>query len=557
MEHSVRTTASQTHRLPFRALVDLTSLLLILIPAVYIAIANVANTYDDAFITYRYAYNLATGQGFVYNPGEWYLGTTAPLYGLLLGVLGWINPEAIPLISGAISGLSLALCGVALYVYGRLHEQALCGLLAGLFFAACPLLFATFGGEMLFQAALILWAFVLYRLDRTIIAALLLALAVLTRADGAAALGVVGLHYVVTRRKLPWREMACVAIVLLPFALLAWVFYGSPLPATLDAKLAQRDSGMWPAFGEGMFEWIRAFTMQGTSEIFPGLPAAPNAIRFIGFVALGIPALLYFRFWLLPLAWIAIYLLVYLALDVPFYHWYIVPAALALMILAGCGVAGVIEGVVYLVGRVLRRTTNDERRTTNDEQPALSGAKGRTTNDERRTSAEDDGNVSSGLKPVPYSLFPVPFRSLLATLAVLALLPGIAAQIRDVQRLSLKPNPTEAQYEQTGRWLAENTPPDSSVGYFEIGYLGYYARRTLIDPLGLIDPTIAPHVATRDFTWAYEHYRPTYIIQNQRIFTEYIGQVVKKPWFQAEYRQVAVIEQSGIPPLIIYERQTQ
>ena len=33
---------------------------------------------DDAYITYRYARNLADGAGFVYNPGERVLGTTPP-----------------------------------------------------------------------------------------------------------------------------------------------------------------------------------------------------------------------------------------------------------------------------------------------------------------------------------------------------------------------------------------------------------------------------------------------------------------------------------------------
>ena len=42
--------------------------------------------FDDAFITFRYARNLALGHGFVYNPGEWVLGTTAPAFGLLLAI---------------------------------------------------------------------------------------------------------------------------------------------------------------------------------------------------------------------------------------------------------------------------------------------------------------------------------------------------------------------------------------------------------------------------------------------------------------------------------------
>jgi hypothetical protein len=43
--------------------------------------------YDDAFITFRYARNLAEGYGFVYQAGEWVLGTTTPLFGLLCAAL--------------------------------------------------------------------------------------------------------------------------------------------------------------------------------------------------------------------------------------------------------------------------------------------------------------------------------------------------------------------------------------------------------------------------------------------------------------------------------------
>ncbi|MFT5195159.1 MAG: hypothetical protein ACI9EW_000739 [Cellvibrionaceae bacterium] len=51
-----------------------------------IAAASMLHVFDDAFITFRYAQNLANGIGFVYNPGEWVLGTTAPAYGLLVSI---------------------------------------------------------------------------------------------------------------------------------------------------------------------------------------------------------------------------------------------------------------------------------------------------------------------------------------------------------------------------------------------------------------------------------------------------------------------------------------
>jgi 4-amino-4-deoxy-L-arabinose transferase-like glycosyltransferase len=64
-----------------------------IVPALAVAIALAAFAMraahpprigDDAYITLRYARNRAHGQGFVYNPGERVLGTTTPLYTLLL-----------------------------------------------------------------------------------------------------------------------------------------------------------------------------------------------------------------------------------------------------------------------------------------------------------------------------------------------------------------------------------------------------------------------------------------------------------------------------------------
>src|ERR1051325_10123216 len=54
-------------------------------------------TGEDALITLRYAENLALGQGFVYNPGEHVLGTTTPLYTLLLAFFAWLHLDAMML----------------------------------------------------------------------------------------------------------------------------------------------------------------------------------------------------------------------------------------------------------------------------------------------------------------------------------------------------------------------------------------------------------------------------------------------------------------------------
>ena len=42
--------------------------------------------FDDTYITFRYSLNLASGYGFVYNLGEPVLGTTAPLWAMVLAL---------------------------------------------------------------------------------------------------------------------------------------------------------------------------------------------------------------------------------------------------------------------------------------------------------------------------------------------------------------------------------------------------------------------------------------------------------------------------------------
>ena len=53
-------------------------------------------TGDDAYITFRYARNIAAGLGFVYNQGEYILGTTTPLLTLILASTKLLSIPIIP-----------------------------------------------------------------------------------------------------------------------------------------------------------------------------------------------------------------------------------------------------------------------------------------------------------------------------------------------------------------------------------------------------------------------------------------------------------------------------
>jgi hypothetical protein len=47
------------------------------------------------------------------------------------------------------------------------------------------------------------------------------------------------------------------------------------------------------------------------------------------------------------------------------------------------------------------------------------------------------------------------------------------------------------EWELAGRWLGEHTPPDATIGTVAIGAIGFFSERTLVDPHGIVDPTVA------------------------------------------------------------------
>ena len=120
------------------------------------------------------------------------------------------------------------------------------------------------------------------------------------------------------------------------------------------------------------------------------------------------------------------------------------------------------------------------------------------------------------------------------SLAVLCCL-GINLLTLRTLRTTSRQHSTLQIYEQTGRWIDANTPPAATIGYFEIGYLGYYAHRRIVDPLGLVDPAIPPHVAKRDFLWAYREYLPDYILERSG---NSFGGIRTESWFMHDYQPI-------------------
>jgi hypothetical protein len=209
-------------------------------------------TSDDAYITFRYATNLAAHHQLVYNLGERVLGTSTPLFALILGVAAAahlplnITAFALSLLSDLVS---VSLVFLLLADAGEI----LAARVAVLPLAALPafLTSTVTGMETPVYTALLLLAVVATAGERAGFAGVLLGLTAICRPDGVllafVALGVL----MVRRRYRPLVRMAAVALLTVtPWLLFATWYYGSPVPQSVVAKAA----------GEG-------FTLEGLSTL--------------------------------------------------------------------------------------------------------------------------------------------------------------------------------------------------------------------------------------------------------------------------------------------------
>ena len=404
-------------------------------------------SFDDPFITYRYAEHLARGVGLVYNPGEHVLSTTTPFYTLMLALLRGIGLD-LPLASNAIGCISLAVGGWTLWRLGRLWQSMGVALAGLLLFPTFPHLLLTLGAEACFFLACVLLAFLAYEERRYAATAALLAVATLTRADAVLAGAVIGLDFLLARReRLPWRALLLYVALLVPWFVFAWVYFGAPLPVTLFVKQQQGRMAGSDSFFAGLFLYGRDYWRQVL--YWPHFGLAALGVVF-GLVRCPRPLLI-------P-GWALLYFAAYSALGVTRYFWYYAPLVPGFVVLIGIGLGAFGE----LAGRLVGRHAGQWLGTL---------------------------------------------------LAVLMLI----VQTRSLDNLRHSNDRRLVAYRTVGKWLAANTPPDASVGTLEVGIIGYYAQRRMIDFAGLIQPEVAlkfgPTNSYDDAAlWATEHFRPDFLV---------------------------------------------
>ncbi len=99
----------------------------------------------------------------------------------------------------------------------------------------------------------------------------------------------------------------------------------------------------------------------------------------------------------------------------------------------------------------------------------------------------------------------------------------VPAQAINLWQLRQHPDNRLAIYTEVGKWLRDNTPPDASIGTLEVGVIGFYAQRIMIDFAGLIRPQVSNQLTTHTTyedaaLWAVEYYHPDYLVLTRTTF---------------------------------------
>jgi hypothetical protein len=110
-------------------------------------------------------------------------------------------------------------------------------------------------------------------------------------------------------------------------------------------------------------------------------------------------------------------------------------------------------------------------------------------------------------------------------------------------------------YRPAGEWLAANTPLTATVGVTEVGIMGYYSRRLMLDFLGLLDAEVSDALAAGDMARAIYLRQPDYVVFSD-VNPAYGYNPYEDPWFQAAYTPAQSIPPAGFwgGDLTIYRR---
>jgi len=393
-------------------------------------------TEEDALITFRFAKNLANGAGFVYNSGEKVMGTTTPLFTLLLGL--WAALISKDLIFGArvinliTSISSLFFLFLALRKIRATNFQQIAVLF--IFSLSVKLIKLEVGGMETSLAIFLMiasWYFFLSR--RLVWTSIFLGLLVLTRLD--LFMWPISILFIemISSPKKSLRMGIIVFLVVLPWLVFSTNYFGSPIPHTIDAK--------WVAYIKNSKSPFLSHLMVIVNFISPFNQYKDHILlrNILAWITLIVAA------------WQSVYelrekkltlIVLFILLDVTrlvftratFFNRYFAPLLVTILILFGMGIGNLWESTRISSFRIR-------------------------------------------------SMFSI-------TLILLAVTGLIFGGYESIQIKKGQEYRHDKSLKRVGIWLNQYSLPSSTVLLEPLGYIGYYSDRYIIDEVGLVSPEI-------------------------------------------------------------------
>ncbi len=287
---------------------------------------------DDAYITFRYARNLASGLGFVYNAGEWVQGITCPGFGVMLAEFNWLGidlPTFVPLLNVAIDLLIFYLA--VTYVLNSFDSANVA--IFGFLFAVSPACnYICVGGmEVNLFLVVSLLSIILFTSGRPVWGILLASLSIFLRPEGVLLIALLFIRILYSRQyRLLLIATIWTAVTAAVYILVSYRFYGTILPQSIVAK-----SGL---VGSSFFHVFQRL-------IFPdyfGIVLLPLAI--IGAISLWRRN----RSAAIVIEWSALYALAYLIARPMIASWYTLPIQFSLLLFGSNGFVILVQKSVKL-----------------------------------------------------------------------------------------------------------------------------------------------------------------------------------------------------------------
>ncbi|MBN1212054.1 MAG: hypothetical protein JXA92_05700 [candidate division Zixibacteria bacterium] len=379
---------------------------------------------DDAFITFRYAENIAAGNGFVYNIGEKVLGTSTPFFTFILSVFAVLS-ISVPTAALFVSLIASGLTAVVLFRFAQLLRFSHFIALPAVCYALWPRSIPTdaCGMETAFFTLLIISAFYFQHKQLRLYAVGMATLAAVTRPEGLGLLILLTAYNFFSDRQRRWSYIIIPAIILVPWLALSTLYFGTPIPNSITAKLA-----LYSRFGDTSF-WDKLAYLMGWHKYYgyPLLLAALFGSRWL---------IKKQNFGRLEVIWMVGTVLFYLFSRTRVFFWYIVPVFPVYFIF-------IMAAVPYFFDKI--------------NYPAH----------KQKTAA------------------------VLLTLLMAAVL--LAGNYQPVIRHRESRDFYTNIHQQIGYYLYSHTNKNDLVAAEDIGYMGYYSKRRILDRDGLVSPEAIPY----------------------------------------------------------------